>query len=389
MTEGARILCVINSLEGGGAERVFVQVIQALVGAAWAPRLEVVLLDEAPRRYAPPAGAGLVQLDARASLARSAAGVLARARAFKPDLIVSFLTRANCASILAGAMAGAPVLLSERVNTREHLGPGGGLRHGLVRVLYPRARRVVAVSQGVGETLAACYGVPRAKVSVIPNPVDASALQAAAAAEPEFALPTRFLAAVGRLTPAKNFPLLLRAFARSNCFPHLVILGEGPERARLQALAQGLGLGGRVHLPGFAANPHAVVARAAGYASASNAEGFPNALVEAMALGVPVLAADCPSGPAEILDRPADAAQGLLQLPAGLLAPMQDEEAFAQGLRRLSRPAIAEVLARGGRERIRAYAPQRVFAAYERAVLTALPSHRQPVLLGAPPCVSA
>ena len=393
MSERPRILCVVNSLEGGGAERVFVQVAGALMRSAWRPSVHIALLDAAERRYAAPPGAPLAQLDARGGLAAGARQLLATARAVRPDLLLSFLTRANCASILVGAALGVPAVVSERIDTRRHFGPGAGLQHRMVRLLYPRARRVLAVSRGVGDALCGRYGVSRARLVVIPNPVDAQALRAAAAAEPACALPPRFLAAIGRLVPAKNFPMLLHAFARSDAFPHLVVMGEGPERPRLEGLAAALGLARRVRFLGFVGNPHAILARAAGYAASSNVEGFPNALVEAMALGVPVLATDCPSGPAEILERPAQAPAGLLQLPAGLLAPVGDEPAFTQGLHRLARPAIAAALARGGAARIAAYSPERVFAAYEQALWEALPPHRRPAdrpaALGAPACVSA
>jgi glycosyltransferase involved in cell wall biosynthesis len=116
-----------------------------------------------------------------------------------------------------------------------------------------------------------------------------------------------------------------------------VILGEGPERPALQALAGSLGIAGRVHLPGFAANPFAAMRGARAYLSASNAEGFPNALVEALVLGVPVAATDCDSGPGEILQgRSAAKVSAMTEAPHGILVPTEDERAMAAAIRLLT-----------------------------------------------------
>jgi N-acetylgalactosamine-N,N'-diacetylbacillosaminyl-diphospho-undecaprenol 4-alpha-N-acetylgalactosaminyltransferase len=147
-----------------------------------------------------------------------------------------------------------------------------------------------------------------------------------------------YIVAAGRIMPNKNFPLLLRAYAEAAPEARLVILGEGPERGALAALAASLGIADRVDMPGFVANPFAVVARAALYAMPSNAEGFPNGLVEAMACGLPVVATNCASGPSEILaGRSRDAISGRIDVDAGALVPTDDVQAFAT--------ALAEVLA--------------------------------------------
>jgi glycosyltransferase involved in cell wall biosynthesis len=142
---------------------------------------------------------------------------------------------------------------------------------------------------------------------VIHNPVfdaDVETLMRAAAAHPWFERkgPPIVLAA-GRLHRQKGFDILLEAFAiaRAQVDCRLVILGEGQERVSLLAAAERLGLAYDIDMPGFAENPFPLMARAGTFVLSSRWEGFPNALVEAMACGAPVIATDCPSGPREIL----------------------------------------------------------------------------------------
>ncbi len=136
------------------------------------------------------------------------------------------------------------------------------------------------------------------------------------------------LLAVGNLTPPKDYPTLIRALAlvRREHDVRLMILGEGRERPGLEDLVRELGLTGHVALPGFAANPYAYLARAAVFVLSSAWEALPTVLIEALAVGVPVVATDCRHGPREILDGGR----------YGRLVPVGDAEAMAQ--------AVAEAL---------------------------------------------
>src|SRR5438445_6110983 len=108
---------------------------------------------------------------------------------------------------------------------------------------------------------------------------------------------------MGRLVSNKNFRLLIESYRSSGISENLVILGEGDERRNLERLISSFGLDGRVILPGYVKNPYPIIAGARLFVSSSNAEGFPNALIEAMVLGCPVVATDCNAGPMEILTR--------------------------------------------------------------------------------------
>ena len=180
-------------------------------------------------------------------------------------------------------------------------------RYRDVRRIYGRADRLVCVSAGVADDMAGILRRDASGFCVLPNPVitpehDARALEAVdhpwfAEGQPPVVL------GVGRLSRIKNFPLLVRAFARvrRECECRLVILGEGKHRSRLLALAAKLGVAGDLDLPGFVDNPVAYMSRAALFVLSSRWEGFGNVLVEALACGTPAVSTDCPSGPAEIL----------------------------------------------------------------------------------------
>jgi glycosyltransferase involved in cell wall biosynthesis len=210
-----------------------------------------------------------------------------------------------------------------------------------IKQWYPRADGIVAVSDGVASDLSQVSELPRERITTVFNGVDLHRLDQLAAspvADPWFEgdAPPVLLAA-GRLAPQKDFPNLLKAFARvrSRCGVRLVILGEGPERARLESLAADLGIAADVKMPGAVLNPFSYMARARLFVLSSAWEGLPTVLLEALACGCPVVSTDCPSGPTEILDGGA----------FGPLVRVGDDEALAEGIiRALALPADRERL---------------------------------------------
>ncbi len=332
-----KVMFIVNSLEGGGAERVFATLINGLSHDR--PfSIELLLLDAFKERYVIPGLVRRHQLDCRQKLLPSIRGVMGLTQREKPDLLFSFLTRANAAAIIAGKVTRTPVVISERVNTSSHFGngPSGRANKLIVRMLYPQANCIVAPSHGVAEDLIAHFGVSRKQSTVIYNPVMRDDIIAAARREPGIPIADRFFVAVGRLVPNKNFNMLIQAFATSGVAGELIILGEGPERSALEALAKDLGIAGRVRMPGFVPEPYPIIARALAYLSASNAEGFPNALVEALALGVPVVATDCDSGPGEILSgEHRQKVTGCVSEAFGILTPVGDMASMAEGIKRV------------------------------------------------------
>ncbi|MBA4753114.1 MAG: glycosyltransferase [Sphingopyxis sp.] len=372
MLQRKRILFAINSLAGGGAERVLATLLTGSVPWRGRHDIHLALLDDEPRAYELPEWVTVHQLDARHKLLPSLTQLRALVGRLSPDTTLSFLTRANIANAWAMAGRGRPWLISERVNTSAHLGDAFAAK-AMVRMVYPRAAHVIAVSEGVVDDLAANFGVARARMSAIANPVDHRRIAELAAEPPAFTPAGPYIVAAGRLMPNKNFPLLLRAYAEAAPAERLVILGEGPERGALDVLAASLGIADRVDMPGFVANPFAVVSRAQLYAMPSNAEGFPNGLVEAMACGVPVVATNCASGPSEILaGRSRDAISGSIAVDGGALVPTDDVPAFATALVEVLAEPRRSACGAKARERSLAYGVEQAAANYWAQIEAAL-----------------
>lgn len=235
-------------------------------------------------------------------------------REVRPDALLVAKDRAGRAALKAKRRAGVdtPVWIRLGTNLSAALERKDAfsrwLRVAPMRRLYPRATGVVAVSEGVKLDTQRVTGLPAERIVVIRNPVITSRL-AEQAAEP---IPHPWLSdklvpvviGMGRLTRQKDFPTLLRAFAalQPDIHSRLILLGEGKDRPLLEQLAAELGVTDNVLFAGFQSNPYAWLAHADLFVLSSAWEGSPNALTEALALGVPSVSTDCPSGPREILD---------------------------------------------------------------------------------------
>jgi len=319
MTDPATRITVFASFSGsGGVERMLVNLMRGFVEQGRDVDLLLVRADS-PHLGGLPASVRVVELGV--SHTQLAIPALARwLRRERPRSLLVAKDRAGRAAVLARLLAGTDTRLVLRLGTHLSTAMAGRsalarqLRYAPIRWLYPRLDRIIAVADGVAADTAAISGVPAARIQVIRNPVvtpELSALAAAPCAHPWLAAPSPtdppVVVAAGRLQRQKDFPTLLRAFARLRqgrpC--RLLILGDGSRRNRLLALSHELGLAtgpaGDIDLPGFVSNPYSYLARAALFVLSSAWEGSPNVLTEALALGRPVVATDCPSGPREIL----------------------------------------------------------------------------------------
>lgn len=347
--------------------------------------IHLALLDRGPEAYPIPSWVTIHRLDCRGRFVPSIRQLLSLVRRLRPDVRLSFLTRANVANCFASAVSGSPCVLSERVNTAVHLDGKrkASLSKMLVRVTYPQAHAIIAVSQGVAAGLVEHFGVRPERIEVVENPVDLDAIRRDGSQADVLGIDEPYVFAMGRLTGSKNFAMLLRAFATARLPAKLVIAGEGTERPALAALAESLGIADRVELPGFLDNPYAPMRGARVFALSSNVEGFPNALVEALALGVPVVTTNCPDGPAEILAGKSLAEiDGLTEAPAGILSPLNDPDAFAEGLRMAFEGPARDRIVAGAIRRAGDFSPEGAVGRYWQVIERVLPASARAPLGG-------
>ena len=364
-----KVLLLLSSLHGGGAERVAVHLLGGLDPARFDVRMGLL---RAAGPYLAEADAAQIAVapdserfdfdGPNSGLFRPAtlfSGIFAAPRAFRsmieefrPNVVLSFLKGTNL--IVWRALAGLSPKNRPRWIAREgnnvlaviEQETPGPLAAKAVRALtaraYARADRVLTLSAGLAGDIASQLGLDPAKVAWIPNPVDLDAVQRRAH-EPLANRPPRpFILTAGRLEHQKGHDLLLRAFAASGAAAShdLVILGTGSLEAELRALAERLGIAAQVRFGGFVANPFAWMARCDLFVLPSRWEGFGSALAEAMAAGAPVLAANCDYGPREIVTHGDD----------GWLVPVDNQAALGAAMMRLlGDPGLRQRLATAGR----------------------------------------
>lgn len=326
-----RILFLTSSMNSGGAERV-----ASTLANAWSSRGDQVTLmptfsGGGECFFELSSNVRLVYLaDVAKRRARSFVNQLVRLRALRrfiaterPDVIVSFLSNVNVAAVLASAGLGIPVVVCER--TDPFICPTPLMIKIVRRLTYPFAESLVVQTKAVANGLATVNWNLR-KVQVIPNPIPQQLQDMQISCND--AGERKLLLAVGRLGEEKQFSVLIKVFSRlaqQHTNWALRIIGEGPLRIALQQEIMDLDLADRVELPGLTVNIGDELVRADAFVLTSSFEGFPNALLEAMAIGLPCVTFDCPSGPREMS----------MDGQVALLVPLNDERALGNALERL------------------------------------------------------
>ena len=366
-----RLDLLAPSMRGGGAERVLSLIARMIDRDSFDVRLVLMqktgtFLAELPE--------DLTVHDLGATRARYALPALVRAlRLRKPDVVLSTLGYLNLLVAIARPFLPKRTRIvareSNTVTQKNADEAHPRLLNRLYRRYYRRFDRVVCQSRAMAVDLTERYRVPVDATTVIYNPVDAARVRAGAELSNDAAAharaaadghapagrtssttaggPTRpdsrtlRLLAVGRLVPQKGFDLLLEALAGISRNVELTIAGEGPQRDELQELASRLPVGKTVHFAGFSDNPWALMVQSDVLVLSSRYEGLPNAVLEAGALGLPVIACDCPGGAREIVHDGEN----------GLLIPCGDTGALARAIERFEplrfdRAAIRERIER-------------------------------------------
>lgn len=328
-----RVALFMPTLGGGGAERVMIQLAGKLADEGMTVAL-VVASSEGVLRTEVSTNVELVDLGA-GRVMNAIMPLAAWLSGWRPHALIACQVHANVVAYLAHRRSG----IDCRLILREVSTPSVNMKSvGLVmRILlwflmrwaYVRADTVVAVSHGVAEDLRRYLRADLPRLRVIYNPVVDDGLYVKAEQpidHPWFShdesVPV--VLAVGRLTEAKNYKLLIRAFSFvvKERKARLLILGEGEERPALQRLIQSLGLSECVLLPGFDSNPYRYMRRCSVYVMSSQWEGLPGVLIQALALKASIVATDCKSGPSEIL------AEGRF----GRLVPVGEPDALSRAM---------------------------------------------------------
>ncbi|MGP1383662.1 MAG: glycosyltransferase [Thainema sp.] len=375
-----KVLFFTPSLGSGGAEMHLLRILNALDRQGFEPSVavaqqggsyETALAEDVTVYALNPAGMPSSTL----RMMRAIKPLRQLIQAERPDIVCSLQGHANLAAIRAcQGIKPQPKLIICVQNSpfskyyrRWH--PLDQLMLLLMAKLYPQADQVVALSSGVAEELRSLMGqspvdntrsAPHPPIDIIYNAgVDDAVLKGSSETSilMQRSAHQPVIVACGRLHPQKGYPYLLKALVkvRQSISATLWILGEGPLRPMLEQQIKTLGLTRAVKFLGFQANPYQYMAAADVFVLSSIYEGFGNVIVEAMACGVPVVATNCPHGPAEILEQ---GKNGLLALPG-------DVDSLArQLLKVLQDPELQETLARRGLMRSQAFHSSTIAANY-------------------------
>jgi len=286
-----------------------------------------------PHLSAPPPGLNVIDLGTRHTYS-SLPALVKYLRRNRPAVLLSDKDRVNRTALLARWLAKVPtrLVLSSGTTISIDLANRGRFERWLQRNsmgrLYPYADNVIVTSRGVADDMSRYTGLARERIEVVPSPVIPDALLTQSHSPPDhpwFHDPgSPLILSAGELCERKDFETLLRGFAllhaRRPC--RLMILGRGKRRDSLLRLAGELGVAEDVALPGFVDMPYAYMAHADLFAFTSRWEGLGFVLIEALAVGTPVVSTDCPSGPSEILQA------GRF----GPLVPVGDPQALAEAM---------------------------------------------------------
>lgn len=307
----ADIAFIIPTLSGGGAERVITTLANSI-----GEDVDVIVFHRVENEY--PCSQNIIDLAIPGAasipgklknLAIRSSKIYQLKKRHKYKKIISFLDNPNLVNVLTKKKGQQTILSIRNFQSKEFSGTKKSLHKFVVKYFYNMADAIVVTSEGVRQDMIGNFGIAHSKVKVIYNPIDQELISnlsgkravSEAGQKNEIKLIT-----VGRLVEQKAHAALLRALAKykernAALSLSLTIIGEGAEKENLVKLAKQLGLEDNIKFLPFQKNPFQFLVQADIFILSSKFEGFPNAMVEAIACGLPVISSDCEAGPREIL----------------------------------------------------------------------------------------
>lgn len=402
-----KITFIINSLAGGGAERILSYILNHLDRRRFAPDLVLLLSDE--KGYSLPEDIPVTHLSPspisgtlsllnalvafivsipfvifpsrmrktffhiRTVLNHLTASCISLAfflRREQPDAVVVFLPTSIIITLmtLIAYRIRIPVCCSDRVALSQEFRNGykfPWINQVAIKMLYKRADKYISVSDGVKDDLMKHFRIPGDKIVTIYNGIDTSVIQEAAKAPLSEKDKLLFLhhgitlIAVGRLANQKGYHDIITAFimARKQITCRLIVIGEGELRGELEDLAESLGVSADLDFIGWQDNPFQFLAASDIFLLGSLYEGFPNVILEAMSLGLPVISTDCTCGPREILK----------DNEYGVLVPVSNPDALADAIIKLGQSeTLRKFYSAKSKERVEAFKLNTMLVAYEQ-----------------------
>ena len=327
------IALFIPSFAGGGAEKMMVRLANELTSRNYKVFI-LVNRNEGP--YIELVNEKITTIQLHQNKVFSLIYLIKFLYSYKPKTLISALFNCNILSIVANVfyLKKAKVIITER----NYMGQGNNTAQYklfcielIKKTLYRFADKAVGISNGITKLLRGKYGVKFNKSNTIHNPVFSPDIipMSQEEVEDDWLLDpkVKVIISVGRLMPVKDYITLLQAYKNlnENINIKLMILGEGPERKRIENFIEKNKLSSSVKLKGFVTNPYKYIRHADLFALSSKSEGFGNVLVEALALGIPIVCTDCPTGPKDIIGNN----------KYGILVPVNSQDALSSAMKKI------------------------------------------------------
>lgn len=354
-----KIMFYLSSLGRGGAERVVINLSNYLVSKEY--RVVIVTEKRQEQEYEVPEGVTRINLADEAvettsrlkRITGTVTGLRAVFKSEKPDLIISFMGKANLKAIVASTLLNIPVVVSVRADPREEY--KGRKNRTLAFTLFRFAKGVIFQTEMARDFFPK---VIRKKSVILLNPINTDFIRESFVGKRRHVIVT-----AGRLDANKNHKMLIDAFCMiKEEYPELCVkvYGDGEDREKLTGYIQDKQVGDRFLLEGQTGNLLEKIYDAQVFVLCSDTEGMPNALLEAMAAGVPVISTDCPCGaPAMFIQNREN----------GMLVPVNDAKALAEALREvISNPELAAKMGQEATHIAEKLAPEAVYESWQRYI---------------------